>query len=327
MGRSRERRSRGFSFREFSEEEARQVPPVVRCVAEGVLGPLRAAEEQLRLAFPRKAECPVKLDRAIDRVRARVAALHLARAHRRLDLAGALASIPQCGGAMEGAQVAAGGFVDTLKEEDRAMVIDFDEKVFLLQDLTGDKEGLKLSINSTYPQGGTAIYDALYAAFRILNENEGRKAIILLTDGDDHNSHFTLERVMKTARSSEVVIYSIGLGSGVKRGPLRDLAVETGGRSYFPGNVEQLRDVYAQVAQELRSQYYLTYSSTNKEFDGKYRKIKLKSNREDVEIHTRRGYYATKTTKIDPEAGIILSTLGPLAQYAGPRRGQIPCRG
>ena len=195
-------------------------------------------------------------------------------------------------GAMKGVQVAAGGFVDTLEEEDRALVIDFDEKVFLLQGLTGDKEALKESIHSTYPQGGTALYDALYAAFRILNEHEGRKAIILLTDGDDHNSHFTLERVMKTARSSEVVIYSIGLGSGIKRGPLRDLAMETGGRSYFPGDVEQLREVYARVAQELRSQYYLTYSSTNREFDGTYRKIKLKSNREDVQIHTRRGYYA-----------------------------------
>jgi len=196
--------------------------------------------------------------------------------------------------AMAGAQVAASGFVDTLEEEDRALLIDFDEKVFLLHELTGDTEALQTSIQSTYPQGGTAVYDALYSAFRLLNEVEGRKAIILLTDGDDHDSHFSLERIEETARSSEVVIYSIGLGSGIRKKPLQDLAAETGGRAYFPGTVEKLRDVYARVARELRSQYYLTYSSTNSESDGGYRKIKLNSNRPDVEIHTRRGYYAVK---------------------------------
>lgn len=193
---------------------------------------------------------------------------------------------------MKGVQVAADGFIDTLDEGDRAMVIDFDEKVFLLQELTGDKVLLKEAIDSTYPQGGTAVYDALFSAFRILNPVDGRKAIILLTDGDDYDSHFSLDRVRDIARTSEVVIYCIGLGSGINKGPLRDLAGDTGGRAFFPGNVERLQETYHQVATELRSQYYLTYSTSNRDYDGKFRKIQLKSKRDGVDIRTRRGYYA-----------------------------------
>ena len=194
--------------------------------------------------------------------------------------------------ALGGAQRAAGGFVETLEEGDRALVIDFDEKVFLLQTLTGDKDELKEAIDSTYAQGGTAIYDAMFSAFRRLNPVDGRKAIILLTDGDDFDSHFSLERVHEIARSSEVVIYTIGLGSGINRGPLKDLARETGGRAFFPGNADKLAATYAQVAEELRSQYYLTYSTSNQQYDGKFRKIQLKSRRDGVTIRTRRGYYA-----------------------------------
>jgi VWFA-related protein len=172
------------------------------------------------------------------------------------------------------------------------MVIDFDEKVFLLQSLTDDKEELKRAIHSTYADGGTAIYDALHAAFRILNPQDGRKAIVLLTDGDDTNSQFSFQRILELARTSNVVIYTIGLGSGLRRGPLKDLARETGGRAFFPGDVKKLEEVYDLVAMELRSQYYLTYSSGNKEMDGSFRKITLKALRDGVEIRTRRGYYA-----------------------------------
>ena len=194
--------------------------------------------------------------------------------------------------AIGGTQRAAAGFVDTLQEGDRALVIDFDSKVFLLQNLTDDKEALKQAVDSTYADGGTAIYDALHAAFRLLNAEDGRKAIILLTDGDDNQSQFSFKRILEAARTSDVIIYGIGLGTGVRTGPLRELAKETGGRAFFPGKVEKLAEVYEQVARELRSQYYLTYASSNKTAEGEYRKITLKSNRPGVEIRTRRGYYA-----------------------------------
>jgi Ca-activated chloride channel homolog len=194
--------------------------------------------------------------------------------------------------AIDESQIAADSFVDTLKEQDRAMVIDFDEKVFLLQNLTDDKDELKMAIDSTYAQGGTAIYDALFSAFRILNQQEGRRAIILLTDGEDSASQFSYQRIQETARTSNVVIYTIGLGTSLRKGPLRELAAETGGRAFFPGSAHKLRDVYDRVAMELRSQYYLSYSSSNKEMDGSFRKIILNASRSGVDLRTRKGYYA-----------------------------------
>lgn len=196
--------------------------------------------------------------------------------------------------ALSSSQHAAGAFVDTLKEDDRALIIDFDSKVFLLQNLTADKDALKQAVDSTYADGGTAIYDALHAAFRLLNAEDGRKAIILLTDGDDTQSQFSYKRILETARTSNVVFYGIGLGSGLRTGPLKGLAKETGGRAFFPGKVEKLEEIYEQVARELRSQYYITYSSSNKNAEGAYRKITLKSNRPGVEIRTRRGYYGVR---------------------------------
>jgi VWFA-related protein len=171
------------------------------------------------------------------------------------------------------------------------MVIDFDQRVFLLQGLTSDKAALKQAIDSTYAEGGTAIYDALFSAFRLLNPIDGRKAIVLVTDGDDHDSQFSLKRIVETARTSNVTIYGVGLGSGLQKAPLKQLTTETGGQAFFPSDVDKLAGVYEQVAQELRSQYLLAYTSTNKTYDGKFREVKIKSTRSDVEVRTRRGYY------------------------------------
>jgi len=193
--------------------------------------------------------------------------------------------------AIREAQQAADRFVDTLKGEERAMVIDFDQRVFLLQELTTDKVALKQAIDSTYAEGGTAIYDALYSAFRLLNPIDGRKAIVLVTDGDDNDSQFSLKRIVETARTSNVTIYGVGLGGSLQKGPLKQLASETGGEAFFPSAVDKLAGVYEQVAQELRSQYLLAYTSSNKTYDGKFREVKIKSTRSGVEVRARRGYY------------------------------------
>jgi len=206
-------------------------------------------------------------------------------------------------GSMEGrmakVHLAAGKFVDALRSEDQALVIDFDEKVFLLQDFTRDAKVLKEAIDSTYAEGGTALYDALYAAFRKLRDIPGRKAIVLLSDGEDTNSKFSYARVLEMAKTSEVLIYSIGLGvsilDGASHSVLKTLAEVTGGRSFFTGGAEELEEVYQRIARELRSQYYITYSPVNENWDGKWRKIKLTvPRRKDLEIQTRQGYYAVR---------------------------------
>jgi len=193
-------------------------------------------------------------------------------------------------------QQAASSFVGTLRETDRALVVDFDENVYLLQDLTSDRGLLQQALANTDAEGGTAFYDALYAAYRKLKGIEGRKAIVLLTDGMDTNSRFSYQKVLELTRTRDVVVYSIGLGATVLdvgvRGSLKQLADETGGRSYFPRSAADLKDVYEQIATDLRSQYYLTYPPTNRSSDGKWRKIRLETRVKGANVKTRKGYYA-----------------------------------
>ena len=201
--------------------------------------------------------------------------------------------------AMDKVHVAAGRFVDNLGGDDRALVIDFDEKVYLLQDLTSDKDLLRKAITSTNALGGTALYDALYASFRRLRGIEGRKAIILLTDGDDTSSKFSFKRILDEAKVSDMIIYPVGMGTTFLdvdlRRILKTLSEETGGRAYFPSKVEELQAVYQEIADELKSQYYITYEPTNTVWDGRWRKIRLDgAPGRDLDIRTRSGYYAVK---------------------------------
>lgn len=195
-------------------------------------------------------------------------------------------------------QEAAKSFVATLRPEDRALVVDFDENVYLLQDTTADQALLRQAIEGTDAEGGTALYDAIFAAYRKLRSIEGRKAIVLLTDGADTNSRFSYNKVLEWTRTHDVTIYSIGLGATVLdvgiRSSMKQLADETGGRSYFPSTAGGLADVYQQIAEDLRSQYYLTYSPTNQKLDGTWRKIKLETRARGVKLKTRKGYYAVK---------------------------------
>jgi hypothetical protein len=121
-----------------------------------------------------------------------------------------LAVILDSSGSMQSAlstvHAAASRFVEGLGEEDQALVIDFDEKVFLLQSLTTNKKALHKAITSTRALGGTALYDALHASYRRIKGIEGRKAIILLTDGDDTASKFSFKRVLDEAKISDVII-------------------------------------------------------------------------------------------------------------------------
>jgi Ca-activated chloride channel family protein len=202
--------------------------------------------------------------------------------------------------AMDTVHTAAGKFIDSLGPEDRALVIDFDDKVYLLQDVTGDKTALRTALTSTSALGGTALYDALYAAYRKLRGVDGRKAIILLSDGDDTASRFSFRRVLDEAKVNDITIYAIGLGTNVLdidlRHVLKTLAQETGGRAFFPDKVDELESVYREIAAELKSQYYLSYEPANVSWDGRWRKIDLSAPKKNVEIRTRSGYYAVRRT-------------------------------
>ena len=195
--------------------------------------------------------------------------------------------------AMPEVHQAAASFVESLRPQDRALVIDFDDKVFLLQDLTSDQPQLKEAVSSTEALGSTALYDALHAAFRKLRGIEGRKAIVLLSDGDDTSSQFAYKRILEEAKAQSVLLYAIGLGD-VKKSVLKEFSDMTGGRAFFVAKASQLAEVYRKIAEELRRQYYLSYSTTNKVWDGRFIKLEVKSSNPDWSVRARRGYFAVK---------------------------------
>jgi Ca-activated chloride channel family protein len=193
---------------------------------------------------------------------------------------------------------AAGSFVDTLRPEDRALVIDFNETVFLIQELTADHAALKEAITSTEPIGPTAIYDAMHATYRKLKGVEGRKAMVLLSDGEDTASDADLQRVLDQAKRNNVLIYAIGMGAGFGDGPrksvLRQFSETTGGRAFFVGKATELGAAYQQIAEELRRQYVLTYETAITEWNGRWVELEVQSTKPGVKIRARRGFFAVK---------------------------------
>jgi Ca-activated chloride channel family protein len=199
---------------------------------------------------------------------------------------------------IEQVHLAAGAFVDTLRPIDQALVIDFDDNVFLIQDLTSDPAELKQAIQSTEPLGATSLYDALHAAYRKIGKIEGRKALILLSDGEDTSSRLGYKRVLEEAKSNNTILYTIGVeGDGsVDRGVLKELAEITGGKTFVVRKADELSGVYQRIAAELGRQYYVSYSTTNETWDGHWIPIRIDSQRPDVKIRARRGYFAVRTS-------------------------------
>jgi Ca-activated chloride channel family protein len=198
---------------------------------------------------------------------------------------------------------AAESFVDTLRDEDRAMVIDFDDRVFLVEPLTSDREALKASVTSTQAIGGTSLYDAIHATYRVLRDIDGRKAVVVLSDGDDSSSRASFRRVLAEAKASNTLIYTIGLGSGIGgsgRSVLKDFAEYTGGRAFFVRKAQDLAGVYQRIAEELRSQFYLTYSTSVSEWDGRWVDLDVETTVPGHKVRARRGFFAVRRSKALP---------------------------
>jgi Ca-activated chloride channel family protein len=206
------------------------------------------------------------------------------------------------------AQDAAVGFVRKLRPQDLGQIVDFDSRVQILEDFTNDVDELERSIRSTSPGGSTSLHNALYISLKELakvkaktSEDVRRQAIVVLTDGEDTSSLVSYEEVLDLAKRSETAVYTIALQAkdapqtkGFREAEfiLRQFAQETGGRSFFPSRIEDLKDVYGQIADELSSQYSIGYASKNTRRDGAWRRIVVQVARPQVVARTKRGYYA-----------------------------------
>ena len=204
-------------------------------------------------------------------------------------------------------QQAATNFVQRLKPEDLAAIIDFDGRVSIRQTFTSSHVDLVKGINSVSAGGSTALHNAIYIALKEIKKVQStsaddprRQALIVFSDGQDTASLVSYEEVLDTAKRSETAIYTIGLrdehdkGGGFQSADyvLRQLSLETGGRSFFPNTIAELNAVYSQIADELSAQYSLGYTSTNPRRDGLWRPIVVQLSRPNLVARTKRGYFA-----------------------------------
>jgi len=214
-----------------------------------------------------------------------------------------------------------------LRDKDLAFVLSFDVNAELLQDFTSSVHALKAALNTarintaggsgggipglgggTIPTigapKGTVLYDAVYlAAHDELAQQIGRKAMILLTDGEDQGSQLRIRDAIEAAQKSDSIVYVLlcadrgfygSFGGGYSGdSEMKKLTQETGGRVIEVGNkYDKLKEGFAQIANELRSQYNIGYSSTNAKLDGTFRKVEIHANNKDYKIQSRTGYYA-----------------------------------
>ncbi|MEO8662622.1 MAG: VWA domain-containing protein [Bryobacteraceae bacterium] len=203
-------------------------------------------------------------------------------------------------------QEAAVEFVNSLlrPKKDKAILVSFDTAAELVADLTDDPEILSKAIRDLRPGGGTALYDAIYFACRdklMMDQPryKFRRAMVILSDGDDNQSRYTRDQALEMAQKADVVIYTISTNitriesEGDK--VLKYMAAETGGLSLFPFRLEDLNQSFENISNELRHQYNVFYRPEPLKADGLYHPIKVGvKGRRDLVVRARKGYYAPK---------------------------------
>jgi VWFA-related protein len=201
--------------------------------------------------------------------------------------------------AAEAAKAAATSFVQALRPEDSLAVLRFSDEPVLAHDLSKDRAASLKAIAEYNARGGTALYDAVYRALAPLSRVEGRRVVVVFTDGRDENnagngpgSAATLDDVMGELGDSGALVFAIGLGPNVDRTVLERFARESGGEAYFPESAEALAGDYARIVETLRRRYSIGYTSTNPARDGRWRAVKIELRDEQARIASRGGYFA-----------------------------------
>jgi Ca-activated chloride channel homolog len=209
---------------------------------------------------------------------------------------------------LEQARKAINAFVETSHAEDDFFLVGFNRRVSLLADFC-DGEGLQRRLNMVAAQGETALYDAVHLGVeKVRQGRHRRRALLVISDGQDNASLYTLAQLRQRLKESDVQLYCVGVGRpGLRekaeqrqetRGQmiLDGIARLTGGRAFFVNSASELEEATTRVALELRHQYSLSYTPTNQGRDGKWRKIRVRVNRSawtpELIVRTRDGYYA-----------------------------------
>jgi Ca-activated chloride channel homolog len=207
-------------------------------------------------------------------------------------------------------------FIRENNPEDQTSIVTFGEDVSIERNFTGDTHELTRALMRIPPNRGTALYDAIFLAAKDLvhTGSHEKKALLIVTDGEDNKSRYDLKQVRQALSESKVIVYTVGLLSSdspdyiqdESRKVLNQLAKDTGGASFFPKNVNDVDEVCKRIARDLRNQYTIGYRPTNRNLDGSWRKIQVRINppkdTPSLKIRTKQGYYAPNRQRAALEA-------------------------
>ena len=226
-----------------------------------------------------------------------------------MDLSGSMR------GKMDQVDKAALAFIRASNPEDQVFLIGFNDEVELLQDFTGDIDEVTDSLENAVVTGGTSLYDAIYLGVeKAQTGKKPKKAVVVISDGEDRDSFYKLDELLNKVQESDVQVFTIGFLDPIPdkgffgrfsksdeeraQEALKRIANETGGKAFFPDKLEEIHDIVAEIATELRTQYSLGYFSSNAARDGTFRRVKIHLMGSEASKHNiryRRGYYAPKS--------------------------------
>jgi VWFA-related protein len=204
-------------------------------------------------------------------------------------------------------------FVRESNPQDETFIVNFDNDVYLEQDFTSDIDDLIRVLGALDTRGETALYDAVYLSVEHLRRGaKDKKALLLVSDGEDNRSAYSIEKVVEGLRKSRVTLYAVGLLDENDRGgrflrrsrsararqALLKFAAASGGQAYFPESLNEIEDLCRRIAHDLRNQYTIGYSPSNKKLDGSWRNVTIKLNTRAVSgvtLRSKPGYYAPST--------------------------------
>jgi VWFA-related protein len=197
------------------------------------------------------------------------------------------------------AKAAASAFVNAIRPQDALGVLMFSDASQLAVDLTTDRAKAQAAIDAYVPRGGTALYDAIGDSLARLQKAEGRRVVVVVTDGRDEDNAGTnpgsvrsFADVAKAAHGGGAIIFGIGVGQNVDRFVLSTLASESGGDAYFPEDITQLEAEYHRIVENLRRRWIIGYESTNTKRDGAWRPVTIRVKDGTAVVHSRGGYFA-----------------------------------
>jgi Ca-activated chloride channel homolog len=209
-----------------------------------------------------------------------------------LDTSGSMRKV------VEEVKAAARSFVTALRPEDSLGMILFADRAAFAHDLTRNRSWSLQAIDDYKAVGGTALYDAIYNSLMRLRGIEGRRVVVVMTDGRDEDnpgtapgSVHTFTQVLERLRSVDATVYAVALGTQIDAAPLKQLARESGGDAYFPQDVSELEDEFRRIVETLRQRYVVSYTSTNSSRDGQWRDVEIRSRISNVEVKSRGGYF------------------------------------